>query len=73
MSDKDRKYLVALTNESQYPAAGCAMGPGIYMYHLQASSGAASNDDISVGNDDDDEVVSVVGYSVEEGATGTAD
>jgi hypothetical protein len=40
MTDKDRSYLTSLPQESQYPAARCAMGPNIYMYHLQASSGA---------------------------------
>ena len=39
MKNKDIQYLNSLTGESQYPAARCAMGENIYMYH-HLSSGA---------------------------------
>ena len=42
MKNKDIEYLNNLTNESQYPAARCAMGENIYMYH-RSSSGAVES------------------------------
>jgi hypothetical protein len=39
MKSKDIQYLNSLTNESQYPAARCAMDEIIYMYQ-RLSSGA---------------------------------
>jgi len=42
MKTKDIKYLNTLTDESQYPAARCAMKNGIYMYH-RSSSGAVES------------------------------
>jgi len=38
----DLKYLCKLLDTSQYPAARCAMRDDIYLFHLQASSGAES-------------------------------
>jgi hypothetical protein len=42
MKTKDIQYLNNLTDESQYPAAQCAMGENIYMYHC-SSSGAVES------------------------------
>ena len=42
MKSKNIQYLNSLTNESQYPAARCAMGENIYMYH-PSSSGAVES------------------------------
>ncbi len=42
MKTKDIQYLNNLTDESQYPAARCAMGENIYMYH-RLSSGAVES------------------------------
>ncbi len=36
------QYLNNLTDESQYPAAQCAMGENIYLYH-RSSSGAVES------------------------------
>ena len=41
MKPKDIAYLNSLTDESQYPAARCAMGEQIYLYH-RSSSGTVS-------------------------------
>ena len=38
----DLKYLCKLLDTSLYPAARCAMRDDIYLFHLQASSGAES-------------------------------
>ena len=38
----DLKYTCKLLDTSLYPAARCAMQEGIYLFHLQASSGAES-------------------------------
>ena len=38
VSDKALKYLNNIPDNSQYPAARCAMGEGIYMYNRSASS-----------------------------------
>ena len=38
---RDLKYLCKLVNTSLYPAARCAMRDDIYLFHLQASAGAA--------------------------------
>ena len=42
MKSKDIQYLNNLTNGSQYPAAGCAMGEKIYMYHHSLSGAVES-------------------------------
>ncbi len=42
MHHKDFCYLNNLDNVSQYPAATCAMGPGIYMYHRSSSASVES-------------------------------
>ncbi len=42
MKSKGIQYLNNLTNELQYPAAQCAMGENIYMYH-RSSSGAVES------------------------------
>ncbi len=42
MKSKDIQYLNSLTNELQYPAARCAMGENVYMYH-SSSSGAVES------------------------------
>ena len=36
------KYLNTPTDESQYPAARCAMGDNIFLYDHEASSGVES-------------------------------
>ena len=38
----DRHYLTKIDDTKQYPAARCAMGPGICMYGKSASSGVES-------------------------------
>lgn len=42
MSNKDLYYLNSINDESQYPAARCAMGPSIFMYS-RSSSGTAES------------------------------
>jgi hypothetical protein len=42
MKTKNIQYLNNLTNESQYPAARCAMGENIYMYHCLLSGAVES-------------------------------
>jgi hypothetical protein len=42
MSNKDINYLNSLDDESQYPAARCAMGLYVYMY-FRSSSGTAES------------------------------
>jgi len=42
MQNKDLNYLNAMDDESQYPAARCAMGPNVYMY-FRSSSGTAES------------------------------
>jgi hypothetical protein len=42
MSNKDINYLNSLDDESQYPAARCAMGLLVYMY-FRSSSGVAES------------------------------
>jgi hypothetical protein len=42
MHHKDLRYLNNLDDVSQYPAAKCAMGPGIYMYHRSSSASVES-------------------------------
>jgi hypothetical protein len=52
MKMKDIQYLNSLTDESQYPAARCAMGLLVYMYHHSSSGTVESmnkaNKDIRV-------------------------
>ncbi len=38
MHVKDMQYLNNIENAEQYPAARCAQGPGIYMYHRSTSA-----------------------------------
>ena len=42
MHNSDLNYLNKLTDTSQYPAARCAMGNGIYMYHRTSSAAVES-------------------------------
>lgn len=42
LSASQLKYLNAPTDESQYPAARCAMGENIFLYNHEASSGVES-------------------------------
>ena len=42
MNTKDIQYLNSLDDESQYPAARCAMGPYVYLY-FRSSSGTAES------------------------------
>ena len=42
MHNSDLNYLNRLTDTSQYPAARCAMGNGIYMYHRTSSAAVES-------------------------------
>ena len=42
MSNKDLNYLNSLDDESQYPAARCAMGHLVYLY-FRSSSGVAES------------------------------
>jgi hypothetical protein len=42
MHHKDLTYLNNLDDVSQYPAARCAMGQGIYMYHRSSSASVES-------------------------------
>ncbi len=42
MHHKDLSYLNNLDDVSQYPAARCAMGQGIYMYHRSSSASVES-------------------------------
>ena len=42
MNTKDIQYLNSLDDESQYPAARCAMGPHVYLY-FRSSSGTAES------------------------------
>jgi hypothetical protein len=45
----DLKYLCKLLDTSLYPAARCAMRDDIYLFHLQASSGAESMNSANFG------------------------
>ena len=42
MTNKDINYLNSITDESQYPAARCAMDPSVFMYS-RSSSGTAES------------------------------
>ncbi len=42
MHTSDHTYLNKLADVSQYPAARCAMGEGIYMYHRTSSAAVES-------------------------------
>jgi hypothetical protein len=42
MHNSDLYYLNSLTDTSQYPAARCAMGENIYMYHRTSSAAVES-------------------------------
>jgi len=42
MDTRDLQYLNSLPDESQYPAARCALTPGVYMYHRTSSAAIES-------------------------------
>jgi hypothetical protein len=42
MTKKDINYLNSLNDESQYPAARCAMDPYVYLYFCSSSGTAES-------------------------------
>ena len=42
MHQKDLQYLNTLPDHSQYPAARCALTPGVYMYHRTSSAAVES-------------------------------
>ena len=42
MHNKDLQYLNTVPDENQYPAARCAMTPGVYMYHRTSSAAIES-------------------------------
>ena len=42
MHNKDLQYLNSVPDQNQYPAARCAMTPGVYMYHRTSSAAVES-------------------------------